>query len=212
MPIDLAKTLTLADITNKIVVALAVLCAGIWALFKFVVQDSPTAQLAHDRIKRACSERGSLDVKLESKSTDKMILGTVSLKNIGTREVVLEFDDPISVAELTFPSDGRPRASRFIAVGFPFAAENKLIPWHNPSILPGRTMELNFAASVGQPGTYLISFNGGRRQILPDDSACPNVPAQAAPPAKDWFWAATAIQQVPEAAKAGRGELLQPQR
>jgi hypothetical protein len=63
MLVDPEKAVTFVDIINKSVVALAIICARIWALFKYVIQESPTAQLAYDHLKRVCAERGSLDIK-----------------------------------------------------------------------------------------------------------------------------------------------------
>ena len=213
MPIDLERTLTLADIINKGAVSLAVVCAGSFALYKYVIQESPAAQLANDQLKRACAERGSLDIKLGTKHAGDMILGTVSLRNIGTSKVDLDLDQhpPITITELTFASDGKPRASRSIEVSFPYVRGGDLIEWNKPSLLPGRTMELNFAAAVGHPGTYLLSFRGGGRHIFPDNDAC-SISIQEKLAAAPWFWAATAIQQVPEAADATRRVLHEVQK
>jgi hypothetical protein len=128
----------------------------------------------------------------------------VSLKNIGTRRVDLELYHqlPITITELAFTPDGRSLPSRSIEVNFPFFQEGKLIAWDRLSVLPGRTMELNFAASVGQPGTYLISFHGGQRQIFPDDDTCVGTFIQEKRAEKNWFWAATAVHQVPKATEA----------
>lgn len=206
MFIDLGRALTTADIINKGVVALAVVCAGIWALFKYVIQENPAAQLAHDQLRRFCAERGSLDIKIDAKNTGSTIIGNVSLKNIGTRRVNLELYHyaPIAITEITFTPDGKPRSSRSIEVSFPIFHREELVDWDRPSVLPGRTMEMHFAASVGQPGIYLISFRGGPRDILPDDGACRTVEK---PPETSWFWAATAIQQVSQKNEATRGVL-----
>lgn len=192
---QLEKISTIVDIVNKAVVAFAIAVAGIWALYKYIIQESPSAQLTLDQIKRICSERGSLDIKIDARSTNRLLLGTVSLKNIGTRAVDLQIPsgmEPISVAELEFASGDKPRASRLIAVDFPIVLETHLIQWNAISVLPGRTIDLHFVAQVGHPGVYLISFRGGPRNVLPDETVCASATTKDEPAS----WAAVAIHQV----------------
>jgi hypothetical protein len=194
-PLDsLALTGKIADIANKIIVSLAIVVGGGWALYKFEISESPTAQLDLDRIKRICAERGSLDIRIDATHKGKILFGKVVVKNIGTREVSLDMrqEAPIYVAELNFTSDGDTKASNIIKAGFPYVFEGH--PDHRLtffSILPGRTTELHFATSLAHSGTYLISFNGGPRHVSPDAAVCGTTLDN-----NEYVWGASAIQQI----------------
>lgn len=186
----------IADIANKVIVSLAVCVAGVWAFIRFELSESPSAQLELDRIKRICSERGSLDIKIEATSQGKTLLGKVIIKNIGTRAVVLDMKDgpsPIEIAELAFGPRGETKTTNVIEAGFPFVysstRETANIAYF--SSLPGRTIELHFGAALSHSGIYLISFNGGRRQVEPDDKVC-----KSDTPHEDLIWAATDIERI----------------
>lgn len=175
MPTRLETASTIADITSKTIVTLGLIAGGGWALYKYVIQESPSAQLAIEQIKRICSERGSLDIKIEVASGNKTLLGTVLLKNIGTRSVDLSIPSdvkPISVAELDFSAQNELRVSKLVQVEFPFIFGGELGSWSGISVLPGRTTDLHFVAPVDRPGTYLISFLGGPRSTIPEDDVC----------------------------------------
>ena len=186
----------IADIANKVIVSLAVCVGAAWAFYKFELSESPSAQLELDRVKRICSERGSLDIKIEARSEGKTLLGKVVVKNIGTRAVVLDMTDglpPIEIAELTFGPHSEAKASNIVEAGFPFiySSTKELTTITYFSSLPGRTVELHFGAAIPHSGIYLISFNGGRRQVEPDDKVC-----KADTPQENMIWAATDIQRI----------------
>ena len=185
----------IVDMANKTIFALAILVGGGWTFWKYVVAESPTAQLEFDRVKRICAERGSLDIQINPTSVGQLIIGKVIVKNIGTREVILDMqkEPPIRVGELVLSANGDFRTSNVIKTGFPYITDaDPNFSLTVFSILPGRTLELPFSVSVPRQGTYAISFAGGPRSVLPDEKVCGNDQKQEL----SYGWAAAAIQQV----------------
>jgi hypothetical protein len=155
-------------------------------------------------IKRICSERGSLDIKIESTSRDGNLLGKVVVKNIGTRAVELNMagvESPLTIAKLELPTRGAPKISRATNVKFLFTVEkNDVQPLIVFSVLPGRTLELPFAARISGLGPHLISFIGGQRATIPTDDVCSSVVANEI----GAVWAAAAIYDVQEDTNASK--------
>jgi hypothetical protein len=189
-----------ADLVNKLAVTAALLVGGGWAIYKFALTESPSAQLELAQLKRLCAERGSLDIKLEASSARNVLHGTVIIKNIGTRGVELHFEPsvrPISVARIEFSPDAEPTPAEFITSDFPYVLDdNKLGTWSDISILPGRTNDLHFVVPISRPGYYLISFRGGKRLTAPDVSGC----GEAATREESAVWGAATIYFVSDPA------------
>jgi hypothetical protein len=190
------------EVLNKVIVSLAILVGGGWALYKYVIMESPTAQVAVAELKRICSERGSLDIKMETNTKRKMIVGRVVVKNIGTREVDLDMQNvpsPLTVAKLDSSDIGKLTSSRSLTLTVPFTVgQNGVEKLDIFYILPGRTLELPFITPALDTGAYLISFVGGPRETIPDDEVCKNLPTPTRE--KPAYWAAAAIHWVEDAA------------
>lgn len=189
------------EILNKVIVSCAVLVGGGWAFYKYVIFESPTAQVAVAELKRYCSERGSLDIKIEADTKNSTLIGKVIVKNIGTRLVDLHtsdpsIDSPLTMAKIEASENGELKYSKITRITIPFTIyDNSVQPLTDFSVLPGRTLELYFIAPVPEPGAYLISFLGGRRNTIPDDDVCKSIPMHE----EDAIWAAATIHWVENA-------------
>jgi len=135
-----------------------------------------------------------LDIKIEVESYEKWISGNVIIKNIGTRGVELDMQgsSPISIAKLELESKAPVDIRDVVQVEIPFVIDGKFVPTRLYSVLPGRTLVLPFASTVGDGGYYLISFIGGPRKTIPDDEVCKNETDGEV----EASWAAAAIHRV----------------
>lgn len=184
------------DLVNKTALTLAILVGGGWAYYKYVLTESPSAQLALAEIKRICSERGSLDIKIEASSRNRILSGKIFVKNIGTRTVELDMRNvasPLTVAKIDLTSDNALKISKSASVKMPFSVEKEEAQSVTIfSVLPGRTLELPFVTRTAEPGSYLISFIGGPRDTVPTDEVCRTVTQNEV----GADWAASAIHEV----------------
>lgn len=197
MSTHLERVKIVCETIQSLAVSVAVLVGGSWALYKYVILESPTGQVALDELKRICASRGSLDIKIEATDETLQLFGKVLIKNIGTRVVALDMreDSPITVSQLAFPEPGKIEAATTFLVKFPYQfGQAPIAGLDFFSILPGRTVELHFATAVKNPGAYLISFMGGRRNVDPDEEICRKSSSGAEH--QDLVWAATSIHYI----------------
>jgi hypothetical protein len=195
MFVRLEQAKAFSEIANKTAITLAVLVGGAWTFYKFVIQDSPTAQLAAAQVARICSERGSLDLKIDLDQRADVLLGRVEAKNIGTRQVKLDIEHPpIRVEHFMVDSDGTLKTlgklNAEITILFPereIDAKDQSL--RIASILPGRTFEMPFVLPIKPAGLYLVRFEGGPRSIEPDDRLCAYIPNEP----QHFHWAASKI-------------------
>jgi hypothetical protein len=191
-------TKDLVEVVKNILEALAILAAGVWALFHFFILESPSAQIELEDFKRICADKGALDIEiLQQASADKGVLrGVIKLKNVGKREVPLDLTKykPIQFSPVRFNDDGR-----YSLTSGPDANFTLAIPGFPPDILteffilPGRTLRLPFIEKLPSDTWYMVSFNGGMRNIQTDNPKCVEFEPKGGPT----IWHAESIVKVP---------------
>ncbi|HEY3949612.1 hypothetical protein [Phenylobacterium sp.] len=182
------------QILREVLLIAAVLAGGAWAYFKYFSAESPQAQLENSERQKRCLARGSLDIGLSAHDTADAIIGSVTAKNVGDREVLLKMGQKPVLLSKYLPSPGGFTFDQSRSVGFPRPEGAGRLEYIDTfSILPGRTVALNFVSPNLGRGVYVITFEGGSRATATVEPDCP-----AHGDAKDQMgWFASTIIEVP---------------
>ncbi len=166
-----------AEIIQIMVVVLAILIGGSWTLYRFIsLNEIGKARTELEKEKADLEKtrkesnlvdppRAVLDVDLSADTMEMkedlayFIAITVTMKNKGTRQTVLDFSTdpfstPLSITQVTFNDEGIP------VWGTPSSL--KIAVRHgevdNVSLSPGETISLPFGIKVRNPGIYFLEF------------------------------------------------------
>ena len=141
-----------------LIVALVV--GGAWAVYRFVVLESASARLNYEK-QLSASKAFGIQVDIDASSfTDGScnVFGNIKLQNVGSLLTVVELNrrPPIAVSRVRVSEDGHSvdTASQRLF----WIDDTDQRPAGNASVVPGRTVSLPFAASVDEPGLYMLRF------------------------------------------------------
>jgi hypothetical protein len=213
---NLKKWVAVVAIVQGVITSIAIVAAGLWALFTFVVTQSPLAVVRTELLKEHCTASGTLDINIIDNRKSypqerispppQIIIGQVEMKNVGTRRVLVKVpNNPIRISKISFEPSGEIKQRdivydqdiQFFRAPSSIGLINKRAmsadsPDGDISILPGRTARQPFMAKVDSDGWYMVDFYGGPRDIDSDDPYCRKYsdnPNQPIP----FHWEATAI-------------------
>ena len=109
------KFKNIADGIKSIVLSLAVVVGGFWAVYEFSsLHRVEKAKEELENLKKRNYQQASLKIDLEANSMDEpdgiSLIGSVSITNIGTRNAHLEFPEstpPITVSKVRYGDNGK---------------------------------------------------------------------------------------------------------
>ncbi len=151
----------LASGIQSLMVAVAVLIGGGWALYQFVsMKTLAKARADLEKVKRELHERGVIEVTLNPTflpAPDPQVIGfihlVIELKNVGTGTEVIRWDETtFRLAKLDYDENRgasvqEKTVGKFLRVG--------IIPTYS-TIAPKQTLHHSAVVAVQEPGVFLI--------------------------------------------------------
>ena len=148
------------------VVSLAVIVGGIWTLYSFNAQlqvENARAQLT--KLKREIDSESKIEISLETKQLrgkgrEKLIFGTLMLKNSGTENTALVVaDTPIQIFSVSFDQDGVEQWK--LVRLLPMRQSDKTI-YGAIALHAGSQVSRSFITPAPATGVYAVKFSASR--------------------------------------------------
>lgn len=155
----------LASATQSIVISLAVIIGGAWTLYTFQAQlHVENAQAQLQKLKREIESEPRLEIDMTTqeldlpRSSERFILGTITVKNVGSANTVLILDEkPIRIYSVEV---GSQREEWTEVSATPLKTGPKAHGWLVCHV--GATTHAEFVARIDGPGLYVATFSATR--------------------------------------------------
>jgi hypothetical protein len=152
--------LTTAQAVREILLSIALLVGGVWALYRYWYLESPHAQLDFKRQEAQIGLTSYLNIdmthRLRADGDAFDVIGEIRIENPGNKAVLLDFrgTKPIRVSKLQPGADGQ-----YEALGNPLLLPILFSEPINDLALEGKGRgSLKFVARLKEPGLYSVEF------------------------------------------------------
>ena len=151
----------LASAIESLVLAVAVIGGGVWALYQFrSLRKIETARTELEKVRRSLRERVVLNITMEPSQltrsdSARYISVKLDIENTGSRTEVINWrDSKLLITKATIDEDGRKIFGDSIHVDHDLPG----IGASASAITPGQTESFQFLVSVSEPGVYHLLF------------------------------------------------------